>query len=502
MLYDPQLLSKLAIVFPRLRTLEITSGSLNTQYFHTVKNWNSVEKLVDSFAGRMATKYLELLVFERLQSLDVFLRGELYTNNYHNITKALFKTLHNAPSLKELTIANAVVEIADMEYLHARAKRLKHLKLNDARLCNESINSEEPFQYSSCTSLESISLNKTAIVNLINEKRLQEEKNKASIGNVIRSWIAYFGIKYPELQNLDLNLNAPIVSTGKELTTTSLVTALKNMKRLKRYSMVDMCYFKKPILDVMKENDVQLEHLGFQLDESDAVEETLDLIQRARPVSTLSSLTLEVPYEIEPLDIKHSFIGLCLNLKYLTVLKISGGCSPDTPILLVDILQNLKMLTSLDFKNLLVELNDDLLYRTLPSNSNNQLERLESLSLTKIVIENNGDAIEKTNLLFRFILHSCLKLKKIKLEGSSISARGAINLDFRNHHYLQQIALDMPYCRYYTFHHEFGNLWSGIDNQIRRETLQLKEEEALPYSVNLAWNTTKNIDVQLAGCEL
>lgn len=226
---------------------------------------------------------------------------------------------------QDLTVANAVVELADIEDLHARAKKVKHLKLNDVRLRVEAANDED-VSLQSFESLQSISLKNINTVHLLSEKRLAKEKDLKIVGGVIRNWIGYMGIKYPQLQDLNLNLHQQFITYGKQLTTATWVAALKYMKHLKKYQVLDICSYKQPLLDVMTENGVQLERFGLLLDFDDPIEETFTTLQAAQPLSTISSLRLDNP-EVDPLHISQRFIGFCLDVKNLTSLKASGACS-------------------------------------------------------------------------------------------------------------------------------------------------------------------------------
>lgn len=83
-----------------------------------------------------------------------------------------------------------------------------------------------------------------------------------------------------------------------------------------------------------------------------------------------------------------------------------------------------------------------------------------------------------------------------------IRARGVIDLDFRQSHSLQKIHINMPNCRYYTFDHESGKFWRNINDQIIQTGVTRREQDQnLRFSINLAWDTTKDIDIQLAGVD-
>lgn len=74
--------------------------------------------------------------------------------------------------------------------------------------------------------------------------------------------------------------------------TASLTTALATMKYFKKYSSVDP-YFVKPILDIMKSNDVQLKHFGSLVDSYYSCEsEVLKSVQETQSVPSISSLAV------------------------------------------------------------------------------------------------------------------------------------------------------------------------------------------------------------------
>lgn len=161
----------------------------------------------------------------------------------------------------------------------------------------------------------------------------------------------------------------------------------------------------------------------------------LRLFKVAQPVSTISPLSLTFIYEISSLHIKQGLIDLCLDLNCLIKLKITGGYSSSNLILLIEILQNLAMLKSLEFEELSLsdKMDSDRFHNTI--NSNTQLGGLESAYFIHTAIELNDeesdDSINKFDLLFNFILRSFPNLKRIKLEDAFVNARGVINLDSR-----------------------------------------------------------------------
>lgn len=67
----------------------------------------------------------------------------------------------------------------------------------------------------------------------------------------------------------------------KEEIKKSLEIALENMLHLSRLS-IDVCSVNQPVFDVIKKNDVQLEHFETVVDNDDSFQETLAIIQNAQ----------------------------------------------------------------------------------------------------------------------------------------------------------------------------------------------------------------------------
>lgn len=114
----------------------------------------------------------------------------------------------------------------------------------------------------------------------------------------MRCWIRYIGIKYPQLQKLDLKLHKLDIMDAMNLTTT-LMTALSNMEHLESYS-VNVCPTKQPIMDVMTASGIQLQHFGFLVDGEEATTGIFSSIQTSLAVSRIQSLALTCTSKASP----------------------------------------------------------------------------------------------------------------------------------------------------------------------------------------------------------
>lgn len=120
------------------------------------------------------------------------------------------------------------------------------------------------------------------------------------------------------------------------------------------------------------------------------------------------------------------------------------------------------------------------------------------------MIDERDPQLNSTNAFFATILQSCPNLKSFQaISFRLIIALGVMNLDFRGNHFLECIKLDMQYCQYYTFHHEFGKYLRNGNEEIRVDEYDWeKQRKRYTFSVHLAWNTSKTLKLELKGCKL
>lgn len=489
--FNARRVSELSTVFSRVQFMELNGADINTQEFEMVKIWNSVEKIVDSSTdgnsvyGSGIIQLLALLTFNHLDSLELtFTIEKVDSHDRHKTTKALIKALRNTPSLKDLTLTNAVIRIKDAEELHSRVTTLKHLKFN--RVC---IFQSDDVEYEFDEKETKAHYTPSEILELLSMQDMEAAKN-----NAINNWISYVGHKYPKLRELDLGLRHDYDLDGKESAKDSLVEALGNMKRLTRYS-VDVAPITKATFDVMKANDIQLDHFGFSVYTNDPAQ-TFAPIQAAQSVSSVSSLAMKCNAGTNISILNDSLMNLYLNLNNLTSLEITCF-SNSAPTLIVYVLQNLCMLKSLVLKEIKIpeEENDNLFYNKL---SDVHEGRLESV---RLAYRDSYTTVStfKSNQLLAFVVQSSPKLKRFELSASNkFSANGNIYLDFRGNLFLRFVKIDLPNCQYYTFHHQFGKYWKNINDQIMQEGFTRETGGSFSFCVNLAWNTGGNVELQLS----
>lgn len=230
-----------------------------------------------------------------------------------------------------------------------------------------------------------------------------------------------------------------------------MADAVKHFKYLDSFQ-TELYFPAQPIiLDEMEANGVQLKHFGFNIDDDDLDDDLIEEgvftdFQTSQPISTISSLAVNWTTGVDFSLISRHLSSFCLNLNYLTRLYIGGGYHDGSSIALVEILQDLKTLKSLEFEDLMI---NDKTGDTLFSNKIVSIYRgpLKSICFVNFKLR-NGVSIEKFNRLLSFALLSCADLKSVKLIASGIKGvRGAIDLDFRGNQRLRNIELDIPDCR-------------------------------------------------------
>lgn len=402
----------------------------------------------------------------------------------------MITAIHNAPSLEKLVFTNAAVKITDIELIHSKATKLKHLEFTDVGIYTD--DKDHQVTYQPTAYLEVFALQNITPVELNEGYQRADE--------AIKNCISYIGRKYPQVRQLYLNLESIRYMLGeiedKESITKCMAAALKNMKNLEVYS-VD--FASRSTFDVMESSNVQLNHLGFLISTNDLIEEMFTSMQTGSAVSTISSLLIAFTEFIDVSAISQRLIDVCLNLQHITSLQINCKVCINTTILLIDIIQSLTMLEGLVIGDVMIrgETTDVQLHSKL---STIRTGRLESICLTYGVYP--PGELKDLNLSLDFVLRSCSNLNDIEFSAEEIRGQGIIDLDFTTNHLLSNIKLEMTGCKYFTFHHEFGKYWKNMNEQITQTDITMEDNEDLPYFVNLAWDHTKYVDLQLTGCEL
>lgn len=243
------------------------------------------------------------------------------------------------------------------------------------------------------------------------------EVDPEAIENILHDWSTYIGKRYIKLR-----------ATGETGSTSSyLVNALGNLKYLTNYSLNLAPPFKL-VFDAFDENHVQLEHLVIHLESHYPIQEIFNSVKAAQSCSSLSSLAIECHATTNAMDLSLGLLPLDRSLRNLTHLNIDyGRRSADTIILLLDIIQNLTMLESLEFQGLLivetvnlprieevVKEYDDLSHSKIASC---KLSKIKTLRLTTCLYTHDiqKDIFKKANGLFHFILQSCPTLETFEL---------------------------------------------------------------------------------------
>lgn len=90
--------------------------------------------------------------------------------------------------------------------------------------------------------------------------------------------------------------------------------------------------------------------------------------------------------------------------------------------------------------------------------------------------------LAKYTIAIGFVLKSCPLLEEFKLNGS-ITAPGALILNFGQHARLKYIESDMTDCTYYIFDHHPGVRWDSFERTILEDDIVHK----VIRSINLAW---------------
>lgn len=115
-------------------------------------------------------------------------------------TQAFIQVIHSAPSLENLLLGCAMIKIADVENLHARSTKLKHLGFMNVDIYTNDV--ENQIVNHPSDTLKSFSIK---YISPIQPPGAEEEQQ--TIDGAIKNWISYIGRKYLQLRDLRLYLN-------------------------------------------------------------------------------------------------------------------------------------------------------------------------------------------------------------------------------------------------------------------------------------------------------
>lgn len=356
-----------------------------------------------------------------------------------------------------------------------------------------------PIAHVSPKALELFSLLKCAMVDLGDEA-----------DNAICNWVSYIGANYRNAHDLCLEYgNMDIAYVDETAFLEPLTVAMTNLTHLRNLSL-KFCGLSQSILDSMDTNNIQLKNVKLGIvnggvNDVDNVGEVFRYLDTVKTNGTVDSLEIYFSGCQDPPSASIGLINFGNNLKLLTRLTIrTPGYSQLLGVIFVAVLQNMDTLEDLVLETL--RISDQEWDREMDALVVNKLDtvnrcQMKSLSLHFVTLGAKG-LMKKSNFLFQFILDSCPLLEEFKLNGT-INARGAFNLDFREHAEWKYIKINLYGCRYYTFHHLFGKQWKNLGGEsVVDEDFSKRYEEKLPFYVNLAWMNDNAVKLELTDCKL
>lgn len=137
---------------------------------------------------------------------------------------------------------------------------MKNLEFDEADIYTDDV--ENQISYNPATGIECFSIMNTDLsLGLASNGRLSLRGDQG-LGNAIRKWIIYVGIKYHQLRNSCLNWEVNSYRTGlieeKHMMITSLAATLTKLKHLEKFSLTSAVIYRQYLVA----NGVQLKHFG------------------------------------------------------------------------------------------------------------------------------------------------------------------------------------------------------------------------------------------------
>lgn len=472
-------------------------------YRRELKRWNQLES-IDIELERLPflTMLLESSSFNNLTFIRICFKPWHLSNYFDTQTlskirpnvKSLINTIKNAPSLEHLIMECSVLDLDDMEELHASLPKLKKLLLFCTAI------------YGGSTDNMTISADKKTIINSHGMAIAQNTANTVEelsivfyISNILgihnvdgdlkdtmQKWLIYIGCKYYEASITLKGWGDQYLPQIPEFYQ-PILTILRKMPTIVNYHA-----FLHPItlsiINTIDSRECKLETLNLYTNVLQSLQAQLHNVSVSNQSKTLYYLKINSKGML--LQRCHAWNNITSSFsKYFSSLITLNITCTIYHCALVELFQSLpSSLQILSLNSLTFDINDDVVMMPLKEC------KINSLYLTLTCTRTSN--MHQMNYTLEYILQSCPYLSDFTLNGQMWSADiPMLKLCFFNHKALRKITIDFKGVQYYTFSWIKGKEsrpWADYDELARVTDLTGKK-----FHIDVSWRN-KNLELNLA----
>lgn len=414
-------------------------------------------------------------------------------NRVRPFVKSIMKNIKSAPALEELELSHPVLDLDDMEELHAGTPNLLRIYLYCVAIgggtLNDMIISSDGMWNINGVPIGQRPANKVKHVTIefyLNETPASMHNIDEDLKEVMISWLTYIGCKYNSITYM--SLKGWLCTYLKEIPEFEQ-PILKIINKLARVKTHEAFFYPvtRSVADALDNNaDETLKNLTIYGGEIDEIETQLNHIIASRQAKTIRYLHMNGA-DIDIMSCP-SFTRILSGLgqHFHSMVNLSLSCNMHYSAI-VKVLQLLPNLYTLQLNAVKIDMGEGA--PIVPITKCN----IHSLFIT-LECERRS-TMYQVNQVMEFLIQSCPLLTRVMLMGNLPSNKGILRLCFFNHPNLRGLIINLKGVHYYTF--PWVNGKQGIEWANYNEKVETKDDTGTRLHVDISWKY-KPIELDLA----
>ncbi|KAI7878386.1 uncharacterized protein EV154DRAFT_568924 [Mucor mucedo] len=474
-------------------------------YQRELRKWNQLES-IDVRLEKLPflTMLLESSSLDSLTSVKISFKpwhvddrfGSETMIKLRPIVKSLISNIKSAPSLELLVMKCAVLDLSDMEELHASVPKLKSLDLfctaisggatddwlistNKKSVLDNNGMAVTPNTASTVTELSITFYNTISGIHSI----------QGDLKYTMKKWLIYLGCKY---NDAEINLKGRGIPCLPEISNfyEPMVTIIRKGTNSTRYHAF-LYPITKSIMNAIGDRKVELKSLHiYSSGTIQALQKQLNIVKLSRQAKTITGLEINSRCLLLKESLAWSVISNNLSVDYFQSLSILSVNCTIHHCALTALFQTLPPLLQTLFLRSIILKGDDKALLMMPT------EKCKINSLYLGFSCKPGSTIHQMNYVLEFILQSCPSLTDFTLHGQTWSSDNSmLKLWFFDHNELKKITINFNGIQYYTFsliEEKRGLRWANYDNLADSSDLTVEK-----IHMDISWRS-KYVKLDLA----
>ncbi|KAI7888482.1 uncharacterized protein EV154DRAFT_517585 [Mucor mucedo] len=387
------------------------------------------------------------LSFDSLAVCGVFDEDSL--DRIHAYVKLLMKNIKSAPELREIKLIHPVLDLDEMELLHAGTPKLKKIEFEGVVLGSgaqsDMVVIGDTMRYREGRSIAqepADSITQLLISFVVNADPSSIHNVAGPAKEVMFNWLSYIGIKYNNLEYWMLKGQGKTYLPRIQEFEQPTVKIISKLKKIKTYHAF-LYPITKAVTDAFDRNENgTLKSLLLYTDSLEELESQINFVNTSKQARTITTLRINGQgMDMVDCPVFDTLLaGLAQNFIALRSLMIKVNMHYSA---MVKFLRTLPELTVLHVFNLRINLGESMPFAPIVKCNLHHLS--VDLDCEK------KSTMYQLNQYLDFLLQSCPQLINFRIGGKLAFVRGIVRLCFFDHPNLESIFVKIQGVQYYTF---------------------------------------------------